>query len=193
MEVSIHEVFERFRESGIVESPASEAVIKRALIEVYGEAFSTEKVFNYLMENGAWTLEAQARIHSILQNFEGQMVVHSEQQLAHARLVHAILNDTERWGLTEEQKMSIVKDRPLIQRWSNEFSEAAGPEGIPRPSAADAAGHGRRKRRGHGSGRERNADRYRTIPAGTDGRILYSCFYHRTQRRVPFLCAGDPL
>ena len=126
MEVSIHEVFERFRESGIVESPASEAVIKRALIEVYGEAFSTEKVFNYLMENGAWTLEAQARIHSILQNFEGQMVVHSEQQLAHARLVHAILNDTERWGLTEEQKMSIVKDRPLIQRWSNEFSEEDG-------------------------------------------------------------------
>ena len=126
MEVSIHEIFNRIYESGIAESPAVQSLFTHAIMEVYGEEFSSEKVFQYLAEHSTWTLEAEQRLRDVLQSFEGCMVKQSERDLVPARLVNLILNDKDLWNLTEAQKFAIVTDHALLQRWANEFSEKDG-------------------------------------------------------------------
>jgi len=112
-------------ENGVVDSVAAREYLGRALSFHSGRPLDPETVMESLLSESAWTHEAQERIRSVLRSFEGEVLSNGRSSVTD-RIRETILQDTDRWALSDAQKQEIVSDNNLMRRWTNEYSEHDG-------------------------------------------------------------------
>lgn len=127
MSISANELYDLLLDSGIADSPAAELYLEQALEPFVGQRLDVDEFMSELTYESEWTYEAQRRIRSALEPYDGEDVFSvNTKSLISENIRDAILNDQSRWGLTPWEKQAIVNDRALMRRWAAEYSEKEG-------------------------------------------------------------------